>query len=130
MLFRGYDDPVSYWTIMGDMTPPHYPLDAVKSGAEACIVVGYRIGIDGVPGDFRVMSISLNGFDSRELRKQFENASLYAASTWRYAPGPDNLPRLPEFAQVPMTFRVDRPTRGTSSCEVVDLKKQGSKETP
>lgn len=116
MLLARPGDPSLYWT--GEMMPPLYPVDAARSGADACIVIGYRIGVDGVPGDYRILSTSLKYRNSATLRRQFEQASLRAVSSWRFAPGPDNLQRFPEFVQSPIGFTLG--TR-TISCQPVDL---------
>lgn len=119
MLARRPGDPHLYWTVAGDMTPPRYPGDAIRAGIEACVVVGFKVGVDGVPGDFRIMSTDLRGVQDKRYREAFEAVALQAASTWRYAPGPDNLVRMPEFMQVPVDFRLGgEPTFG---CKQVDL---------
>jgi len=118
MLFKRPGDPASYWT--GATMPGRYPADAARSGAQGCVVVGFRIDVDGVPGDYRILSSSLVNVQSDRFRRQFEQAALAAASTWRFAPGPDNLGRRPQFAQVPMDFRLGR-GMAPFTCEAVDL---------
>lgn len=118
MLLARPGDPASYWT--GTNVPGRYPVDAVRQGVQACVVVGFRVGVDGVPSDYRILFSSLSGANSPRFRKQFEQSALTAAAAWRYSPGPDNLRRRPEFMQVPMDFRLSG-TKSAFTCEVLDL---------
>ena len=118
MLFNRPDDPASYWT--GKITPGRYPVDAARYGAQGCVVVGFRIGVDGVPSEYRILSSYLVNAKSDRFRRQFEQSALTAAAAWRYSPGPDNLWRRPEFMQVPMDFRLGM-GKATFTCESVDL---------
>lgn len=118
MLLKRPGDPASYWT--GTIVPGRYPPDAARHGAQACVVVGFRVGVDGVPSDYRIVYLSLAGVDSPRFRKQFERSALAAAAAWRYSPGPDNLGRRPEFVQVPMDFRLSG-TKSSFTCEALDL---------
>ncbi|MDN5782583.1 MAG: energy transducer TonB, partial [Luteimonas sp.] len=118
MLFDRPGDPASYWT--GTTTPGRYPADAARYGAQGCVVVGFRIGVDGVPGDFRILSSALVNAKLSRFRRQFEQATLAAASAWRFSPGPDNLERRPQFMQVPMGFHLGTP-KAAFACNVVDL---------
>ncbi|HVI58723.1 MAG TPA: energy transducer TonB [Luteimonas sp.] len=113
------DEPISYWTVVEEMTPPRYPEEAIRTAVEGCIVVGFSIDVDGSPHDFRIMASSLNGVIGT-MRKQMEDAALSAALQWRWAPGPDNLMRYPAFLQVPVDFHLDR--GNTIVCRPVDLR--------
>jgi hypothetical protein len=119
MLARRPGDPHLYWTVAGDMTPPRYPSDAVRAGVEACVVVGFKVGVDGVPGGIRIMSTELHGVRDKRYQEAFEAVAVQAASAWRYAPGPDNLARMPEFMQAPVEFRLSR--EPTFDCKQADL---------
>lgn len=108
----------SYWVSVGTMTPARFPEAAIRGGVDACVIVGFLIAVDGVPSEFRIMEARTVA--PRPIRKAFEDSVLGAASTWRFAPGPDNLKRLPEFRQVPVRFESGRvPQR--SECHAVDL---------
>lgn len=108
----------AYWMLDGEMQYPRFPAKFGTGNVDACVIVGYVIGADGVPSGLRIMAI--NNFASRSIRALFEDAALAAVSTWRYAPGPDNLKRLPEFHQEPITFSTTSSSR-RRDCKVVDL---------
>ena len=125
MLIAQPDDPSSYW--VGAMRPGRYPVGAARLGVEACVVIGFRIGVDGVPGDFRIMYSSLKRTQLDGPLKQFEQSSLLAASAWRFAPGPDNLQRLPMFRQTPMSFHLGPGKKAPFACKAVDLAGSGTR---
>lgn len=116
-----------YWTASGDQAAPRFPVKAVRNGMDACVILGFMIGVDGVPSEFRIMSIRTVA--PPPISKEFEDAALGAAVTWRYEPGPDNLKRLPEFRQTPVKFDSDA-GRTRIKCEVVDLSMPPSPSSP
>lgn len=111
-------DDQAFWLTDGDQRPPRFPAKPGTSSVEACVIVGFMIRPSGVPSELRIMAI--NNFAPPSVRKLFEDASLAAAATWRYSPGPDNLKRLPEFRQVPITYSTTVSSR-RRNCEIVDL---------
>lgn len=129
MLMLHPGESAQYWVLDSEMRPPSYPRDAAMAGIEACVVVGYRIGVDGVPGNFRIMSSMLYDRAVQGHNQPFEAASINAVSKWRYAPGPDNLPRFPEFRQAPMDFRMGG-GYGGPRCKPVNLGKAAGGDKP
>lgn len=109
------------WIVAGDLAPPRYPAEAARAGLEGCVVVGFVVGNDGKTDQFRVMK-SPGGPIGRPASKWLENAALYAASQWKFSPGPDNPRRMPALLQIPVDFSlggssINRP------CNPVDIKK-------
>lgn len=100
------DEPAgAFWTHEGLLTPPRYPKPAFESGAEGCVVVGVMVASDGMPSGFRITDTKVSG--PGRGREALEQASLQAASQWRFAPGPDNPDRMPAFIQIAMDFAID-----------------------
>lgn len=109
------------WIAAGDLAPPRYPPEAARAGLEGCVVVGFVVGNDGKTDQFRVMK-SPGGPIGRSASKGLENAALYAASQWKFSPGPDNPRRMPALLQIPVDFSLG----GTSMnrpCDPVDIEK-------
>lgn len=120
IIVRKPGDPSSFW-VAKDMTPPRYSYEAVRAGVQACIIVGFIIQADGQPTGFRIMSSALDGPAPRPLRTLLEDSSVVAASKWRFAPGPDNLGRIPQFEQVPVTFSLNNSRWKPDACQSVDV---------
>lgn len=106
ILVKEAGNPAVYWTSIGGLKPPTYPSGMVMALTDACIVVGFTVGADGVPDKFRIMSSKFSGPVPPPTRKGAENNAVFAASQWRFSPGPDNLIRMPEFMQVPISYRI------------------------
>lgn len=115
-----YAQPVeAFWADAAEKIVPRYPPIAYEAGVAGCIVVGMLVAIDGRPGKFWIVKAELTRSSAR-IRKAMEDASLQAATTWSFLPGPDNPDRLPAFVQIPVDFAIDGPSR--VDCGPVDPK--------
>ncbi len=88
---------------------------------EGCVVVGFVVGNDGKADQFRMMK-SPGGPIGRSGAKALENAALYAASQWKFSPGPDNPRRMPALLQIPVDFSLGSSSTGRP-CNPVDIGK-------
>ena len=112
----------AYWIIAGDLAPPTYPAGAAQVGVEGCVVVGFVVGNDGKTDQFRVMKSPRGSPIGRSGAKALENAALYAASQWKFSPGPDNPWRMPALLQIPVDFSLGSSSSG-QPCNPVDISK-------
>lgn len=99
----------AFWADAIEKTPPRYPPIAYHSGVEGCVLVGMLISHEGRPEGFRIVKTEVTR-STPQIRKALEDASLSAASAWRFAPGPDNPERLPAFVQIPVDYALDEPS--------------------
>lgn len=109
------------WIAARHLAPPVYPAAAARAGVEGCVVVGFVVGNDGKTDQFRVMK-SFGGPIERSGAKALENAALYAASQWKFSPGPDNPRRMPALLQIPVDFSLGSSSTGRP-CNPVDINK-------
>lgn len=105
ILLRQPGASASFW-IGADMAPPRYPPGAAMADISACVVVGFIVGEDGAVRDVRIMATEYSTPPLRPVRNQLEGAAASAAADWRFSPAPDNLGRIAEFMQAPVTFNV------------------------
>jgi hypothetical protein len=120
ILVPAKDQPVLLWVADGALAPPRYPMGYVKQNIVGCVVVGFVIGADGIPGQFRVMESRTSPPLSARDRQAFEGSALMAVSKWRFAPGPNNLERFQEFRQSTIKFMLGS---SAPACDEVDLTK-------
>lgn len=103
VLLRQPGETAWFW-IAAAMAPPRYPLGAAMADISACVVVGFIVGEDGAVRDVRIMATEYSTPPLRPVRNQLEAAAAIAAGQWRFSPTPDNLGRIAEFMQAPVTF--------------------------
>lgn len=122
VLIRDPELPRSYWLVLGEMVPPKYPRIAAQFGVEGCVVLGFTIKADGRVEGMKIMAGEFNGNTRPEEREAMENSVALAVSQWRFAPGPDNLARLPEFRQMPTVFQLGSESgRAPPKCAPIDV---------
>jgi TonB family protein len=99
--------PTLLWVPRGPLQAPGYPNDGLRRGISACVVVGQVVRADGTVDGLRIVSSRFSKGPTDKLRKQFEAQAAAAVASGRFAPGPDNLSRTPQFLQVPITFTIN-----------------------
>lgn len=113
----------AFWVMTGQFIPPVYPPAAARAGVDGCVVVGFVVGNDGKTDQFRVMKSRPNGSVNGPAAKGLENAAIYAASKWRFSPGPDNPRRMPALLQIPVDFSLGGSSAGRP-CNPVEISKK------
>ena len=106
------------------MVPPAYWREAIQAGADACIIVGVLVQADGTVKNTRVLDARFLKRTPEKMARRFEQESMTALRQWRYAPGPDNLVRMPALIQVPIEFHAPGSQWNGSQCQplgVADL---------
>ena len=92
----------------GRITPPRYPVKAIKERVEARVMLTARIDADGKVVDVHPYQTSLSrkGQEAR-WRRLFEEVSMDAVRTWTYEPDQlDGKPRALTTVQIPIEFTV------------------------
>ncbi len=92
------------------VTPPRYPGNAVRARVEAQVVIAIKLDPEGRVVEAHPYQTSFaagaDGRVAKRYRSAFEQASLSAVRTWKYAPIPGQ--RGVQMALVPITFLIGR----------------------
>lgn len=118
VILRTPGEPFARW-LPKATRPPRFPLDGHQLGVNACVLVGFVVRSDGSVDSLKILSSEFSPRPAPRIREMFENASVLSFADRTYAPGPDNLDRIAEFRQEPVTFRVDG-SGGGPECKPLD----------
>ena len=88
-------DPVEYW-IEDRKVAPIFPEDALRRGISGCVTIGFIIDSEGRTSTFRTLA---------STDEVLEQASVAAASRFRYFAAESNAARTPVFTSNTFTFR-------------------------
>lgn len=95
------------------MEPPRYPMDPLKAGVGAVILVAVRVGengdvLDVAPAQTRLIGATRSEKSAENMRKVFEKSSLEAAKRWKYHPADVAAGDAPETTLlVPVEYRLE-----------------------
>jgi len=81
------------------MSPPQYPLEAVRAKQSAKLLMKVLVDEKGLP-----KSIALDSSDPPELAQVFSQASIDAIKTWRFNPGIKDGKPSAGYIKVPIDF--------------------------
>ena len=119
----------SWWQAGESLTPPRYPIDALKSGAEGCVAVAFEIHSDGSVSNERVWRKQLSAGTDSAL-KLLEQSALLAVHQWNYVPAPTNAVRSPVYTYAVITFTLTEGYRSPERAKIKDAEFKAKCEMP
>lgn len=108
-------------------SPPQYPIDALKSGAEGCVAIALEIHGDGSVSNVRVWRSNLTNVSPA---KEIERSAMLDVAQWHFVPAPGNKGRTPVYTYQIMTFTIGgtgdsrREKEVWAKCEMTDFPQQ------
>lgn len=88
--------------------PPKYPIEAIRTGVESCVEVGFSIQSDGFPANFSALHSTFSGSAKKETQELLKQSAIDAAAAVRFMPSPTNSQGTPVYTNSLISFSLGK----------------------